>query len=238
MNIALLGYGKMGKMIERLALEAGHHCPLIIDHTNPSSLTKENLKRCDVAIEFSTPETAFHHLHTAIGAGIPVVCGTTGWLERKNEIEAWCKANSGAFLYASNFSLGVNLYNSFVRHIAKKMTQFPEYHISLEESHHTEKKDKPSGTAITIAEILIQETPYQAWQLDDSPPSLGTLSIKSKREKDVVGIHTTHFTSEVDSLSITHDAKSREGFAKGALLAASYIKDKKGIFSMEDVLGI
>ena len=232
MKIAILGYGKMGKIIEQVALSRGHD--IVIRATKDSQYT---ITDADVAIEFSVPNAAVENISNCINHQIPVVSGTTGWLEHYNELVSLCKENNGAFLYASNFSLGVNIFFEINKQLAKIMSQFEQYQVSMEEIHHTQKLDKPSGTAISLAEGIIKEhSAYSDWKLDET--SENNIPIFSKRLPEVPGTHTISYTSKVDTITISHEAHSREGFALGAVLAAEWIKNKKGVFSMKDVLNI
>ena len=227
MKIALLGYGRMGQAIEKIAIKRGHTIVAKIDKDN-----KDETYIADVAINFSVPMAAYHNIKDAINKKIPVVCGTTGWLDRLNEIETLCQQSEGAFLYASNFSLGVNLFFELNEKLAEMMQKQPQYTASIEEIHHTQKIDKPSGTAITLAEGIKSED--NTWNLIGN---IGEgVQINSIRKDDVPGIHSVKYHSEVDEISITHTAYNRTGFALGAVLAAEWIQDKKGIFSMKDVL--
>lgn len=227
MKIALLGYGRMGQAIEKIAIKRGHTIVAKIDKDN-----KDETYIADVAINFSVPMAAYHNIKDAINKKIPVVCGTTGWLDRLNEIETLCQQSEGAFLYASNFSLGVNLFFELNEKLAEMMQKQPQYTASIEEIHHTQKIDKPSGTAITLAEAIKSED--NTWNLIDNIEE--GVQINSIRKDDVPGIHSVKYHSEVDEISITHTAYNRTGFALGAVLAAEWIQDKKGIFSMKDVL--
>lgn len=247
MKIAIIGYGKMGKMIDQLATDAGHETVLKIDKDNVDLLTIANLQKADVAIEFSRPEVAFENLSLCIKAGTPVVSGTTGWLDRKSELEKGCLEKNGAFLYASNFSIGVNLFFALNRKLAEMMKEQTQYAISMEEIHHTQKLDAPSGTAITLAEGIIDSIPDKSsWinedlskpELEKTTPKDQELIITSKRIDAVPGTHSIHYYSAVDSIEIKHTAHSREGFARGAIQAAQWIIGKQGVFSMQDVLGI
>lgn len=232
MKIALLGYGKMGKIIEQIALSRGHD--IVIRATKDSQYT---ITDADVAIEFSVPNAAVENISNCINHQIPVVSGTTGWLEHYYELVSLCKEKNGAFLYASNFSLGVNIFFEINKQLAKIMSQFEQYQVSMEEIHHTLKLDKPSGTAISLAEGIIKEhSTYSDWKLDET--SENNIPIFSKRLPEVPGTHTINYTSNVDTITISHEAHSREGFALGAVLAAEWIKNKKGVFSMKDVLNI
>lgn len=232
MKIALLGYGKMGKTIEKLALEKGHS--IVFKSTSETSEGK--FEDAEVAIEFSSPEAAVANISKALGAGIPVVSGTTGWLEKLDEMVNLCENRNGSFITASNFSVGVNLFFSINEYAAKLMEPWKEYTVSVEEIHHLQKKDAPSGTAITIAEGILKHSTKEGWKLDSSEENI--LNITAKREEDVKGTHIVSYDSAIDTISFTHEAHSREGFALGAILAAEFLKDKKGIFTMKDVLGI
>ncbi len=234
MNIALLGYGRMGKAIEKIAVERGH---IIVARVNkPEDFT---LDKADVAIDFSIPEVAVSHLEKCFKAQVPVVCGTTGWLARFEEMKGVCTENDCAFLYASNFSVGVNLFFEFNKKIATLMAPREEYTVDLTEIHHTKKLDAPSGTAITLAEGIIENSAYKEWKLvEDKSSTPDTVAITSERTGDVPGTHIINYKSEVDTITLRHEAHSREGFALGAVIAAEWIKGKKGIFSMQDVLGL
>lgn len=232
MKIALVGYGKMGKIIEQLATEKGHQ---IVAKLNDLP-TQNSLQNADVVIEFSKPDAAFDNIKIALENHIPVICGTTGWLSQKSEIEKIALQNDTAFLYGSNFSLGVNIFFELNKKLAKLMSAFPEYQCQLEEIHHTQKKDAPSGTAISLAEdILATHSSYSTWKQDQTEQA--NLGINSLREDQVPGTHHVFYRSEVDEIEIKHTAFSRNGFAMGAILAAEWIIGKKGIFSMKDVLG-
>lgn len=232
MNIALLGYGRMGKSIEAIALNRNHN--ITIKAT--SSTTTFDFSETDVAIDFSIPSTAVNNIKRAIDAGIPVISGTTGWLEHYDEVLEYCKSNNGTFLYASNFSLGVNIFFEINTRLSQLMASVEGYSTEIEEIHHTQKLDAPSGTAITLAEQIIENTNYKGWTLDK--PNSDELHIEAKRIPEVPGTHEITYSSEIDSISIKHTAHSRQGFALGAVIAAEWIKDKKGIFSMKDVLNI
>ncbi len=236
MKIALIGYGKMGKEIEQIAISRGHTVVLKIDITNQEELTVENLSKADVAIEFTSPGTAVSNYLLCFKAGVPVVSGTTGWLEQRPQIEKACNEANGCFFYASNFSLGVNLFFELNRKLAEMMKPFPQYDVSMTEVHHTQKLDAPSGTAITLAEDIIRHHGAKsAWTIE-SPKSESELHITPVREGVVPGIHTIKYDSEVDYIEITHSAYSRKGFAFGAVLAAEFCKGKSGIYSMNDLL--
>jgi 4-hydroxy-tetrahydrodipicolinate reductase len=232
MKIALLGYGKMGKVIERIALERGHEIVLKKDEFN----TFDGLSNADVAIDFSAPSIAVENISTAINHGIPIISGTTGWLENYPKIERLCSEKNAAFLYGSNFSLGVNLFFELNEHLVKMMAKFKDYNVSMEEIHHTQKLDKPSGTAISLANSIINQTNKKNWSIEN--PKADDVFIDVKRIDDVPGTHSVFYNSEVDSIEIKHVAHNREGFALGAVVAAEWIIGKKGIFSMKDVLNI
>jgi 4-hydroxy-tetrahydrodipicolinate reductase len=232
MKIALLGYGKMGKVIEKIALERGHKIVLKKDDNN----TFEGLLSADVAIDFSVPNVAVENISTAINLGIPVVSGTTGWLENYHEMVALCKEKNAAFLYSSNFSLGVNLFFELNDYLAKIMSKFKEYKVSMEEIHHTQKLDKPSGTAISLANAIINHSDKNNWAIKNAKAD--DVYIDVKRIENVPGTHTVTYNSDVDFIEIKHVAHNREGFALGAIIAAEWIIGKKGVFSMKDVLDL
>ena len=232
MKIGLLGYGKMGKAIEKIALNRGHEITLKVDK-DTANYALENV---DVAIDFSTPDSAVDNIVNCFNHNIPVISGTTGWLENYNDVLRVCEDKNGTFLYASNFSLGVNIFFELNRTLSKLMQDLPEYNTSLEETHHTQKLDAPSGTAITLAEDIIKNSKYGTWTLDAASPK--ALHINSKRIDTVPGTHEVTYTSLVDTIEIKHTAHNREGFALGAVIAAEWIADKKGVFSMKDVLNI
>lgn len=232
MKIALLGYGKMGKSIESIALDRHHKIVLKVE----DATSRFDFADAEVAIDFSVPTAAVDNIKKALDAKIPVISGTTGWLERYNEVLDYCNSKEGTFLYASNFSLGVNLFFEINKKLATLMADFTEYTTTIEEIHHTQKLDAPSGTAITLAEQIIESTNYKHWTLDQ--PRASELQIEAKRIDNVPGTHEITYNSEIDSISIKHTAHSRKGFALGAVIAAEWIKDKKGVFSMKDVLNI
>lgn len=231
MKIALVGYGKMGKIIDEIATQRNHE---IVAKLNESP-NSENLNNADVVIEFSNPEVAFNNIKTCLENKIPVICGTTGWLDQKPEIEKIAAENNTAFLYGSNFSLGVNLFFALNEKLADLMKNFPDYNIQLEEIHHIHKKDAPSGTAISLAEGIIKnDNRFEGWKLDETrDKELGIFAI---REDEVPGTHSVFYKSSVDEIEIKHTAYSRNGFALGAVIAAEWIQGKKGNFSMKDVL--
>lgn len=230
MKIALFGYGKMGKTIEQIALQKGH---TIILKTSGKSLL-EKIIEADVAIDFSTPKAAVSNIKFCMERQIPIVCGTTGWLDDYDEITRFCDRCNGAFIYASNFSIGVNIFFRMNEYLADLMKPWKEYQVSLEEIHHTEKLDTPSGTAITLAEDIIKNSDKKSWNLKKAQKN--NIKITSKRVKDVKGTHTINYQSEIDIISIQHEAQSRQGFALGALIAAEWLLGKKGVFTMKDVL--
>lgn len=238
MKIALIGYGKMGHAIEEVALEKGHEIVLRIDVENANEFTIENVQKADVAIEFTSPHSAEANVKKCFDSGVPVVCGSTGWPDKFDEVKQYCLNTNGAFVYASNFSIGVNLFFELNTFLAKLMSQHTEYDVMLEEIHHTQKKDSPSGTAITLAEQVLQYiTSKKVWvnHISDNPEEL---EIISERIDPAPGTHKVKYKSSIDDIEIIHTAHNRKGFAAGAVLAAEFIGDKKGIFSMKDVLGI
>jgi 4-hydroxy-tetrahydrodipicolinate reductase len=238
MNIALIGYGKMGKIIEEIALTRGHSVGLKIDLYNINDFNMDNLKKTDVAIEFTGPHSAYENVMKCLEAGIPVVCGSTGWLDQYEKVTEYCMKKEGSFLYASNFSVGVNIFFELNRLLAKMMHNQPDYDVKMTEIHHTQKKDAPSGTAITLAEQIIEEIGRKSSWVNHATASAGELSIESIREDPAPGTHKVAYTSAVDDIEIIHTAHSRNGFATGAVMAAEFIQGKKGIFSMKDVLNI
>ncbi|MEY8609202.1 4-hydroxy-tetrahydrodipicolinate reductase [Parabacteroides segnis] len=236
MKIALIGYGKMGKTIEQIALNRGHQIVSIVDINNPEEFQSANFKSADVAIEFTTPATAFDNYMKSFAAGVPVVSGTTGWLDRIGEIKEKCEKEGKTFFYASNFSIGVNIFFALNKYLAKIMNNFPSYNISMTETHHIHKLDAPSGTAITLAEGIIENVDRKdRWTLETAEQSTD-LPIHAIREGEVPGIHEVTYESDVDYISIKHDAKSRAGFALGAVVAAEFTAGKKGFLGMDDML--
>ena len=236
MKIALIGYGKMGKTIEQIALSRGHQIVSIVDINNPEEFQSDNFKSADVAIEFSTPATAFDNYMKSFAAGVPIVSGTTGWLDRIGEIKEKCAKEGKTFFYASNFSIGVNIFFALNKHLAKIMNNFPSYTISMTETHHIHKLDAPSGTAITLAEGIIENVDRkERWTLETAEQPTD-LPIHAIREGEVPGIHEVTYESDVDYISIKHDAKSRAGFALGAVVAAEFTAGKKGFLGMDDML--
>ncbi|RIH64761.1 4-hydroxy-tetrahydrodipicolinate reductase [Mariniphaga sediminis] len=238
MKLALIGYGKMGKEIEKIAVSRGHKIELIIDIDNPHDLTVENLRKCEAAIEFTIPDSAVDNYFKCFAAGIPVVSGTTGWLDRREEVYQKCREMNGTFFYASNFSIGVNLFFELNRTLARLMASRPEYKPEMTEVHHVHKLDAPSGTAISLAEDLIEILPGIEGWTDSDKAGEKQILVKSEREGEVPGTHTLKYESEVDFIEITHSAKNRKGLAFGAVLAAEYSLEKKGILSMKEILKI
>lgn len=241
LNIALLGYGKMGKEIEELALEAGHKIAVIIDNENDWNQKGSDLGKVDVAIDFSMPKTATSNIDKCFNANIPIVVGTTGWYTDFNKITKNCKEKNQSLFYATNFSLGVNIFSAINKKLAEIMNRFPDYEPSLSETHHTEKLDAPSGTAISLAKgILSQIERKTNWELKEENQEFSSdiLPIKAYRIKNVPGTHEITYQSTVDEIKISHEAKSRKGFAKGALLAAEWVYNKKGVFNMTDLLAL
>jgi 4-hydroxy-tetrahydrodipicolinate reductase len=233
MKILLVGYGKMGKTIERIALDRGHEIAGRIDIDNHNELESA---QADAAIEFSHPDAAFANVKRCIEKGIPVVCGTTGWLARKPEIEALTAKHNGAFFYASNYSLGVNVFFKLNEHLAKMMNTIDGYDISMEEVHHTEKKDAPSGTAITLAEGILKHNISKSKWVNEDPKNPKELPIKSLRIGLVPGTHSITYSSPIDDIEIKHTAHTRDGFAKGAVMVAEWIQGKKGVLNMDNFL--
>ncbi len=237
MKIALIGYGKMGHEIERIALERGHQIVCRIDIGEEDQFTSPEFRSAEVAIEFTSPQSALQNYRRAFAAGVPVVSGTTGWLEGLDEIREECEKNGKTFFYASNFSLGVNIFFALNSYLAKIMNRFTDYEVSIEETHHIHKQDAPSGTAITLAEgIIEQRDDKEKWVLGEKTAP-GELPIKAFREDEVPGIHTVIYESVNDAIRISHDAKNRSGFALGAVLAAEFTRGRKGFLGMKDMLG-
>ena len=237
MKIALLGYGKMGRVIEQIALDRGHEITAKIDLLNKDERVNISTGTADVVIEFSSPESAYGNLKYCMENGLKTVSGTTGWLEHRPEIESLCEANNAAFFYASNFSIGVNLFFKLNKQLAKLMSNQPDYELVTYEIHHTEKKDSPSGTAITLAEGIIQENGSKtAWINNKLPENTAEVPIWSSREGKVPGTHTIKYISDVDTIELTHTAHSRQGFALGAVIAAEWLADKTGVRSMDEML--
>jgi 4-hydroxy-tetrahydrodipicolinate reductase len=236
MKIAIIGYGKMGKAIETIAVQKGHTIDLKIDINNSNTFTKENLQQCNVAIEFTGPHSAMENISKCFDAGIPVVSGSTGWLAEWELIKNKCEKQNGTLLYASNFSVGVNIFFELNKKLAQLMSNQNDYEISMEEIHHTEKKDAPSGTAITLAQQILENVQRKKKWINEIAKYPNELSIISKRINPAPGTHSIKYSSAIDDIEIIHTAHSRTGFATGAVLAAEFLYNKKGIFTMQDVL--
>ena len=233
MKIALLGYGKMGKVIEQVALQRGHDIVLKVDENTISY----DITLTDIAIDFSVPDAAVNNITNCLNKGVPIISGTTGWLNNYDKMVVLCKEKNGAFIYASNFSLGVNIFFELSKNLAKMMKNLSQYDVSLEEIHHTQKLDVPSGTAITLAEGIIEHSNYKKWKLDTNVGA-NIIPIEAKRIENVPGTHSVNYNSKVDAISITHAANNRDGFALGAVIAAEWLIGKTGVFTMNDVLNI
>ena len=238
MRIALIGYGKMGQAIEQIAVQRGHEIVLKVSIENIEDNTVENIRKADVAIEFTGPEIAFDNIIKCFDAGVPVVSGSTGWLQRFEEAKNYCTQHKGALLYASNFSVGVNIFFALNKKLAELMASHPEYSVAVKEIHHTHKKDAPSGTAITLAEGILPWYPQLKNWVNHQSSRTDELVIVSERVDPAPGTHSIAYRSEIDDIEITHTAHNRKGFATGAVLAAEFILNRKGIFSMNEVLGI
>ena len=230
MKIALLGYGKMGKEIEKISIERGHSISIIKDKND----TVTSIDNVDVAINFSTPDSAVDNIKLALNSSVPIICGTTGWLDDYEKIVEFSKKTNTSFLYSSNYSLGVNLFFDLNKKLAKLISSHKDYELKISETHHTEKLDKPSGTAITIAEDIISNSKYLSWTFEKNNTS--EIEIESLRKANVPGTHSVTYSSEIDSIEIKHSAHNRKGFALGAVVAAEWIIDKKGVFNMSDVI--
>ena len=238
MRIAIIGYGKMGQAIEEVALKRRHEIVLKISIDNTFDNTIENLRKADVAIEFTGPESAFDNISKCQEAGIPVVSGSTGWLDRYEEAVWNCKQSGGALLYASNFSIGVNIFFEINKRLAQLMAPQTEYDVEIEETHHTQKKDTPSGTAITLAAEILEVNPFKKKWVNHTATRKDELQVISRRIDSVVGTHKVRYHSEPDEIEITHTAHNRKGFALGAVLAAEYLAGRVGVYNMKDVLGL
>jgi 4-hydroxy-tetrahydrodipicolinate reductase len=238
MKIALIGYGKMGHAIEEIALQRGHEIVLKTGIENVQDNTLDNIRKADVAIEFTGPEIAFDNVIKCLEAGVPVVSGSTGWLQRFEEAKAFCNKQNGALLYASNFSVGVNIFFAINKKLAELMAPHSEYEVSLTEIHHTQKKDAPSGTAITLAEGIMKSLYQKKKWVNEPSKNREELQIISERIDPAPGTHIITYSSAIDDIEIKHTAHNRKGFATGAVLAAEFLHDKKGIYSMSDVLGL
>ena len=238
MKIALIGYGKMGKAIEEVALLRRHEIILTIDQPNLQDFTKENMAKAEVAIEFTGPHTAFNNVKSCLHFGVPVVSGSTGWTDRIEEMKKICMENNGTFIYSSNFSVGVNIFFEINKKLATLMRQHSDYEVILEETHHTQKKDAPSGTAITLAEQILEQVKRKKQWVNELSDNTEDLEIISQRIDPAPGTHQVKYSSAIDDIEIIHTAHNRKGFAFGAMLAAEFIKDKKGFFTMKDVLNL
>lgn len=236
MNIAIIGYGKMGHEIEKICRDRGHNIVCTIDAGEESKFDSEDFRKADVAIEFSSPQSALNNYKRAFAANVPVVSGTTGWLDNISEVKQACEEEGQTFFYASNFSLGVNILFAVNKYLANIMNDFPEYNVHVDETHHIHKLDAPSGTAITIAEGILESVERKKqWKLDEQKSEID-LQINAYRKDEVPGIHSIKYESEVDTIKLTHDAKSRKGFALGAVVAAEFTATKKGFLGMDDLL--
>lgn len=238
MRLALIGYGKMGKAIEEVALHRGHEVIIKIDQPNLHEFTKENLATADVAIEFTGPHSALNNVRKCLEFGVPVVCGSTGWTEHLGEMKKLCADKLGGFIYSSNYSVGVNIFFEVNKKLATLMAPHKEYEVILEETHHTQKKDAPSGTAITLAEQILEHIKRKKQWVNDLSDNPEDLEIISQRIDPVPGTHSIKYSSAIDNIEIIHTAHNRKGFAGGAVLAAEFLKDKKGFFTMKEVLGL
>lgn len=238
MKIALIGYGKMGQAIEAIALQRGHEVVLKVSIDNVEDNTIHNISKADVAIEFTGPESAYENIIRCFDAGVPVVSGSTGWLDKYEEAKAYCTSHNGSLLYASNFSVGVNIFFALNQKLASLMTSHPEYDVQMTEIHHTQKKDAPSGTAITLAEQILEQKGRKSKWVNHASQLADELVILSERVDPAPGTHIVTYSSPIDDIEIRHTAHNRQGFATGAVLAAEFLHTRKGIFSMSDVLGI
>jgi len=238
MKIAIIGYGKMGKAIEEIAIAKGHEIVLKIDLSNTSDFTKENVQKANVAIEFTGPHTAFENISKCIQWAVPVISGSTGWLDHFEKAKKLCEEKKGCLIYASNFSIGVNLFFEINKQLAALMEPYDNYDVAMTETHHTEKKDAPSGTAISLAEQILAEIGRKNKWVNVASAVGSDLVIKSERIDPAPGTHSVTYESPIDSIEITHTAHTRKGFAGGAVLAAEFANQKIGIFTMKDVLGL
>ncbi|UAY54997.1 4-hydroxy-tetrahydrodipicolinate reductase [Arachidicoccus terrestris] len=236
MKIALIGYGKMGHAIEEIAVAKGHEIVLKINIDNTEEFTSQSIKQADVAIEFTGPDTALGNILKCIENGVPVVSGSTGWLDKWSEVEGAVKENEAAFLYSSNYSIGVNLFFEVNKYLARLMKDYPDYDVEMEEIHHTQKKDAPSGTAISLAEQILENLPRKKGWINEAAHNAEELAIISKRIDPAPGTHVVTYKSDIDDIEIKHTAHNRKGFASGAVVAAEFLENRKGIYSMRDVL--
>jgi 4-hydroxy-tetrahydrodipicolinate reductase len=238
MKIALIGYGKMGKAIEQIAVHRGHEIVLKIDEYNLADFTKQNINKAEVAIEFTGPHSAYENVKKSLEFDVPLVCGSTGWLEKLDEVQKLCLNRNGSFIYSSNYSVGVNIFFEINKRLAALMASHEDYEVQITEIHHTQKKDAPSGTAITIAEQILEGLKRKKGWVNHISDSADELEIISERIDPAAGTHKVKYSSTIDDIEIIHTAHNREGFALGAVLAAEYVRDKKGIFNMKDVLNL
>lgn len=237
MNIALIGYGRMGHEIEAIAINRGHVIKLIVDQDNTDDLKRNNLKGIDAVIEFSSPATALSNIITCLGCRVPVVSGTTGWLENYDKAVTACKQNKTSFIHSANFSIGVNLIFRLNRELAKQMARYTDYAVSVEEIHHTKKLDAPSGTAIALVKGIMDENKrYTSWSMDEVKAE-GSIPVTSHREGEVPGTHIVTWESGIDTIILKHEARNRKGFALGAVVAAEFIHSREGVYTMDDVMG-
>lgn len=238
MKIALIGYGKMGKEIEGIALKRGHSITIIIDQNNLQDTDSPAFKQADVAIEFTTPYSALNNIRACVDSNVPVVCGSTGWLDHLEEVTKYVNDRNGALFYSSNYSLGVNIFFKVNQYLASIMSKFNDYSVEVEEWHHNQKLDSPSGTAITIAEDILKSYPNKTEWVNQSVNDKTKLGIISIRKGEIPGTHTVSYNNPIDTISLTHEAKSRQGLALGAVLAAEFLAGKTGIFTMNDLLAL
>jgi 4-hydroxy-tetrahydrodipicolinate reductase len=238
MNIAIIGYGKMGKIIEEIAISRGHMINLKIDLNNINDFTTENLQKSNVVIEFTGPHSAYENVMKCLEAGVPVVCGSTGWLEQLEKTKDYCEKKNGSFLYASNFSVGVNIFFELNKLLAKLMNSQDDYDVAMTEIHHTQKKDAPSGTAITLAEQILESLKRKTSWVNHDSKNREEIVITSERTDPAPGTHIVKYGSAVDDIEIIHTAHNRNGFAMGAVMAAEFLKERKGVYSMKDVLAL
>lgn len=238
LRLALIGYGKMGKAIEEIAIQRGHSIGIRIDFDNLSDFKKENISAIDAAIEFTSPHSAFENVKKCLEWNVPVICGSTGWTDKLDEMKKICESQNGAFIYSSNFSVGVNIFFEVNKKLASLMEGHTDYEVILEETHHTQKKDAPSGTAITLAEQILEKIKRKKRWINEISDHPEDLEIISQRIDPAPGTHSVRYSSAIDNIEIIHTAHSRKGFALGAVIAAEFIQGKKGIYTMKDVLGL
>ena len=236
MKIALIGYGKMGRAIEEIAVQKSHEIVLKIDSSNRDDMITANLQKADVAIEFTSPHSAVQNIKKCLDAGVPVVSGSTGWLQHWNEVKQYCEDKNGTLLYASNFSVGVNLFFELNKYLSQLMQSYNDYDVMIEEIHHTQKRDAPSGTAITLAEQILHNAKQKKRWVNEEAKNKDELQIISRRTDPAPGTHVIKYISNIDDIEIKHTAHNRTGFAAGAVMAATFLQDKKGIYTMKDVL--